>query len=53
MAKKVTNRKPLFGNKRSHAMNITKKKQRLNIQKATIKGKKIKTTVREAKKKFS
>lgn len=50
MAKKDTKRKPLFGNKRSHAMNITKKKQRLNIQKRTVQGKKIKTTVRESKK---
>lgn len=50
MAKKGTKRKPLFGNKRSHAMNITKKKQRLNIQKRTIQGETIKTTVRESKK---
>lgn len=53
MTKENTKRKPLFGNKRSHAMNITKKKQRLNIKKITVQGKKIKTTVREAKKKFS
>lgn len=50
MAKKITTRKPLFGNKRSHAMNITKRKQKLNIQKITVDGKKIKTTVREIKK---
>lgn len=27
MAVKVTNKKPLFGNKRSHALNATRKKQ--------------------------
>ena len=51
MATKKTERKPLFGNKRSHALNITKKKQKLN--KKTIRdasGKKVVTTVREAKK---
>jgi ribosomal protein L28 len=50
MAKNDTTKKPLFGNKRSHALNITKKKQKLNIKKTTVNGKKIKTTVREAKK---
>jgi large subunit ribosomal protein L28 len=50
MANKKTDRKPLFGNKRSHAMNATRKKQKLNVQKTTIDGKTIKTTVREAKK---
>lgn len=50
MTKKITTRKPLFGNKRSHALNITKKKQKLNIQKTTIAGRQVKTTAREAKK---
>ncbi len=50
MAKKDTKKKPLFGNKRSHAMNITKRKQKLNMQNVTINGKTVKTTVREAKK---
>ena len=50
MAKNDTTKKPIFGNKRSHALNITKKKQKLNIKKTTVNGKKIKTTVREAKK---
>ncbi len=49
MAKKITEKKPLFGNKRSHALNATKMRQKPNIQKATIDGKKIKTTVRENK----
>lgn len=50
MAKKVTTKKPMFGNKRSHALNITKKKQKLNLQKITVDGKTVKTTAREAKK---
>ncbi len=50
MANTSTNRKPLFGNNRSHALNITKKKQSLNKQKVTVNGKTIVTTVREAKK---
>ena len=33
MATKVTNKKPLTGNKRSHALNATKKKQKPNLQK--------------------
>lgn len=50
MAKKVTNRKPLTGNLVSHAENKTKTKQKLNLQKKTIKGKKVRITAREAKK---
>ena len=50
MAKKVTEKKPLFGNTRSHALNATRKKQGLNLQKMTIDGKVILTTTREAKK---
>lgn len=50
MANKVTNKKPLFGNTRSHALNITKHKQSLNTQKVTVDGKTVVTTVREAKK---
>lgn len=49
MAKKVTTKKPLSGNKRSHALNATKKKQKPNIQKKTINGNKVKITAREAK----
>ena len=33
MANVKTDRKPLFGNSRSHALNATKKKQSLNKQK--------------------
>lgn len=48
MAKKATNRKPNFGNNRSHALNATKKKQGLNLQKITLKnGKTVRISARE------
>jgi ribosomal protein L28 len=50
MANVKTDRKPLFGNSRSHALNATRKKQGLNTQKVTVNGKTIVTTAREAKK---
>ena len=50
MANSKTDRKPLFGNNRSHALNATKKKQGLNKQKVTINGKTEVITAREAKK---
>lgn len=50
MAKKVTTKKPLTGNKRSHALNKTKMQQKPNIQNATINGKKVRITAREMKK---
>lgn len=50
MAKKVTTKKPLTGNKRSHACNATKMVQKPNLQKKTIDGKKVITSAREAKK---
>lgn len=49
MAKKVTTKKPLSGNKRSHALNATKKKQKPNIQKKTINGNKVRISAREAR----
>ncbi|MDD4187568.1 MAG: bL28 family ribosomal protein [Bacilli bacterium] len=49
MAKKVSTKKPLFGNKRSHALNATKTKQKPNFQTVTINGIKVKLTAREAK----
>jgi large subunit ribosomal protein L28 len=49
MAKKVTERKPLFGNNRSHALNATRKKQGLNLQVVDIDGKKVKVSAREIK----
>jgi len=50
MAKKVTEKKPLSGNRRSHALNATKMKQKPNLQKKTIDGKKVIISAREAKK---
>ena len=49
MAKKVTTKKPLSGNKRSHALNQTKTKQKPNIQKKTINGNKVRISAREAR----
>ena len=50
MAKKVTSKKPLTGNRRSHALNATKMKQKPNLQKKTIDGKKVRISAREMKK---
>lgn len=50
MSKSSTERKPLFGNSRSHALNATKKKQGLNKQKVVINGKTEIVSAREAKK---
>ena len=49
MATKVTTKKPLTGNKRSHALNATKMKQKPNLQKKTINGVKLITSAREAR----
>lgn len=56
MAIKITNKKPLFGNKRSHACNATRHAQKPNLQKITLAdGTRIKISARElrALKKFS
>ncbi|MGI6330028.1 MAG: large ribosomal subunit protein bL28 [Bacilli bacterium] len=53
MTKEQVKKKPLFGNKRSHALNATKKKQKPNLQKTTINGKKVKISARQSKKKIS
>lgn len=51
MAKKATSKKPLFGNRRSHALNATRHMQKLNLQNVTkADGTKVKMTAREAKK---
>lgn len=51
MAIKATSKKPLFGNRRSHALNATRHTQKLNLQNVTLSdGKKVKLTAREAKK---
>ena len=48
MAKKVTNKKPLFGNRRSHSMRATRHAQLPNLQKVTLEdGTKVKMSARE------
>jgi len=47
MAKKATNKKPLSGNRRSHALNATKHAFKPNLQVVTINGKKVRMTARE------
>lgn len=47
MATKISLTKPLFGNKRSHALNATKSRQNPNLQTVTINGEKVKITARE------
>ena len=49
MATKVTTKKPLSGNNRSHALNATKRKQKPNLQKKTIDGEKVIISTREAR----
>lgn len=49
MATKITTKKPLVGNRRSHALNATKHAQKPNYQTYTIDGEKIVTTAREAR----
>ena len=47
MARKITAKKPLFGNARSHALNATRKKQGVNLQKVTVNGKSVRVSARE------
>lgn len=49
MAKKVSKKKPLFGNLRSHALNATKTVQKPNMQKKTVNGKTVVMSAREAR----
>ena len=49
MATKVSRKKPNFANSRSHALNATKKKQNVNLQKMTIDGEKVIISAREAR----
>ncbi len=49
MAKKISNKKPLSGNNRSHALNATKRVQKPNLQKKTINGDKVIISAREAR----
>lgn len=48
MAKKITSKKPLFGNRRSHALNATRHAQKPNLQKVTLdNGEVIRMSARE------
>ncbi len=48
MAKKLTSKKPLSGNRRSHACNATKHAQKPNLQKVTLdNGETIRISARE------
>lgn len=47
MATKLTRKKPNFANARSHALNATKKKQCVNLQKVTIDGVTVLLSARE------
>lgn len=49
MAKKVTTKKPLTVNLRSHALNATKSTQKPNLIKTTVDGKKVIISAREAR----
>ena len=48
MAKKSTEKKPLFGNRRSHSCKATKHAQKVNLQCVTLEdGKKVRMSARE------
>ena len=48
MAKKVTTKKPLFGNRRSHSLRATRHAQRPNLQPVTLEdGTKVVMSARE------
>lgn len=50
MPKKVTSKKPLHGNRRSHACNASKHAQKPNLQKITLdNGKSVRRSARELK----
>lgn len=49
MAKKITEKRTLFGNKRSHALNATRRTWKPNLQKFKLNGKTIKISARELK----
>jgi len=49
MAKKITTKKPLSVNLRSHAKNATKSTQRPNLIKKTINGEEVVLSAREAR----
>lgn len=48
MAKKLTDKKPLFGNRRSHSLRATRHAQKPNLQKVTLEdGTKVIMSARE------
>ena len=47
MAKKATSRKPLFGNRRSHALNATKHAFKTNLQTVNIGGRRYRVSAIE------
>ena len=48
MAKKLTSKTPLFGNRRSHACNATRHAQKPNLQQVTLEnGEKVRISARE------
>lgn len=48
MAKKITEKKPLFGNRRSHSLRATRHAQKPNLQKVTLEnGQKVVMSARE------
>ena len=48
MARKATEKKPLFGNRRSHSCRATRHAQKPNLQKVTLEnGEKVRITARE------
>ena len=50
MAKKATEKKPLFGNRRSHSLRATRHAQKPNLQQVTLEdGTKVRMTAREKK----
>ncbi len=49
MAKTIKDKKPLTGNKRSHALNATKMQQKPNFQSKVIDGVKVKLSARGLK----
>ncbi|MBQ7141278.1 MAG: 50S ribosomal protein L28 [Bacilli bacterium] len=50
MAKKVSNKKPMFGNNRPFSLKTSLKIQKPNMQKVTVDGKTVVMSAREAKK---
>ena len=47
MAKKLTTKTPLHGNRSSHASNATKHAQKPNLQKVIVDGKTVRMSTRE------